>query len=253
MSHTSAHIKVISYNIHKGFSSSNLTFTLGLIKESIKLVDADLVLLQEVLGYPSKHAATLEDGPTASQFEYLAHSVWPHFAYGKNAVYSHGHHGNAILSRFPIMKWENIDISQSRLERRGLLHAKIQCPGLSQPLHVFSLHLGLFEFDRKKQLHFLASRITKLLGLDSQLIMGGDFNDWRGIASGGFPRELQIKEAFFETQGSYAKTFPNWLPALKLDRVYFRGARVVWAMVLQGKPWSGLSDHLPLFVNFTIK
>ncbi len=38
-----------------------------------------------------------------SQFAFLADEIWPHFAYGKNAIYSAGHHGNAILSKHPIL------------------------------------------------------------------------------------------------------------------------------------------------------
>jgi len=35
------------------------------------------------------------------QHEFLAHESWLHHAYGKNSVYDSGHHGNAILSRYP--------------------------------------------------------------------------------------------------------------------------------------------------------
>ena len=110
-------LQVLSYNIHKGFSSGNRNFVLHQIREAIRTVRADLVFLQEVLGehreHQRKYSAHWERD---SQFEFLADEVWPHFAYGKNAIYTSGHHGNAILSRYPFTFFENIDISTNRME-----------------------------------------------------------------------------------------------------------------------------------------
>jgi len=55
--------------------------------------------------------------------------VWQDYAYGRNAVYDYGDHGNAILSRFPIRSSENEDVSFHRRESRGLLHCEIELPG----------------------------------------------------------------------------------------------------------------------------
>ena len=43
-------IKVMTYNIHKGFSIGNRRFILHDIKDSLRHVDADVVFLQEILG-----------------------------------------------------------------------------------------------------------------------------------------------------------------------------------------------------------
>src|SRR4051812_49407405 len=108
-------IRVLSYNIHKGFSAGNRQFVLNRIRTAIRDIHADLVLLQEVLGQHDKHGQLIENGPIRPQFEFLADSIWPHYAYGKNAVYTSGHHGNAILSKSPFSFWENLDISTNRL------------------------------------------------------------------------------------------------------------------------------------------
>ena len=50
-------------------------------------------------------------------------------AYGMNAVYPHGHHGNAILSRWTIDQFTNHDVSDHALEKRGLLHAVARADG----------------------------------------------------------------------------------------------------------------------------
>ena len=58
--------------------------------------------------------------PRLHQYEVLADGVWTQHAYGRNAVYPNGHHGNAVLSKFPIVHHENRDVSVGKHEQRGL-------------------------------------------------------------------------------------------------------------------------------------
>lgn len=228
------------------------------IRDAIREIHADLVFLQEVLGEHQGWKHRVLDWPEESQFEFLAAEIWPHFAYGKNAVYTSGHHGNAILSKFPMNFWENIDISTNRMERRGLLHAVLQVPGpvlghtasrSTYPVHAICVHLGLFEADRARQTQRLCGRIESHVPHGEPLIIGGDFNDWRRRVSVPLRGKLEVREAFQELQGSHARTFPSWLPALRLDRVYYRGMRAKSARTLTGPPWSELSDHIALLVE----
>jgi endonuclease/exonuclease/phosphatase family metal-dependent hydrolase len=106
-------LKILSYNIHKGFDWNNKNYFLQEMKEFIKQSRADIVFLQEVVGKNSKYVA---QGMVDSQFEFLADQLWPHFSYGHNAVYDHGHHGNLILSKFPIESFENIDLTTNHWE-----------------------------------------------------------------------------------------------------------------------------------------
>src|SRR5687767_14004327 len=110
-------IKALSYNIHKGFTIRNKDFVLKKIRKAIHDVDPDIIFLQEVVGYHIEDSHEIEDWPTTAQFEYLAHELYEHYAYGKNAIYTKGHHGNAVLSKFPILFWENINISTNKLEK----------------------------------------------------------------------------------------------------------------------------------------
>ena len=71
-------------------------------------------------------------GREAPHYEFLADSIWPQFAYGRNAVYPKGHHGNAVLSKFPIVRYENHDVSIGGPEKRGLLHCVLRVPGRPQ-------------------------------------------------------------------------------------------------------------------------
>lgn len=245
-------LRVLSYNIHKGFDTGNRRFVLRRIRDAIREVHADLVFLQEVLGEHEEHRSRYEDWPEQSQFEFLACELWPHFAYGRNAVYSSGHHGNAILSKYPLSLWENIDISTSRMERRGLLHAVVDVPGKHRPVHAICLHLGLFETDRKAQVGLLCERVDSHVPRGDPLVIAGDFNDWRGRVSGRLERRLEVREAFHELEGGHARTFPSWLPALRLDRIYYRGMRPRSAKCMMGRPWNELSDHVALSAHFEV-
>ncbi len=239
-------LTVLSYNIHKGLSTANRRFVLAKIREAIRDVHAELVFLQEVLGEHEGHRARVKYWPKEPQFDYLAHKIWPHVAYGKNAIYGAGHHGNAILSKYPFEFVENIDVSTNRLEKRGLLHAIVKIPGKSRPLHALCVHLGLFEAERQSQIKSLCQRIESHVPHDDPLVIGGDFNDWLLKASPRLQKTLEVREAFLTIHGSYAKTFPSWMPALRLDRIYVRGLQIRSARTMPGRPWSGLSDHLAL-------
>jgi len=72
------------------------------LREQLRLLGPDMVFLQEVQGMHEKHAKRYDDWPDKPQHDFLAEDFWQSAAYGKNVVYGHGHHGNAILARFPI-------------------------------------------------------------------------------------------------------------------------------------------------------
>jgi endonuclease/exonuclease/phosphatase family metal-dependent hydrolase len=233
-------LRVLTYNIHKGFCFYSRQYVLSELREAIRGVNADLVFLQEVMGvHPPRANSEIE---IDSQFEYVAHEIWPHFAYGKNAIYTDGHHGNAILSKHPIIRHDNINVSTNPLERRGLLHAQIQPEGCEQ-LHLVCLHLDLLERGRKQQLRSLVEHVQAAVPESSALVIAGDFNDWQRKFSDPLSEALKVREAGVEIRGEHAPTFPSWRPFLALDRVYVRRFRVLNHEVLYGLPWRRMSDH----------
>ena len=240
-------VRVLSYNIHKGFSL-NASFVLKEIRQAIRQTDADIVFLQEVLGHHDQHSKKIAD--YASQFEYLADSIWPHFAYGKNAIYNEGHHGNAILSRWPIVRYHNTDISNHLLERRGLLDCTVELPK-RKTLRLACLHLDLTHHGRWQQMQRIESWV-KHVSKDEPIIMAGDFNDWRNRVTQELSDRCGIQEVFTLLHGRPAKSFPSWFPVLSLDRVFFRHCIPNQAMTLRKAPWRNLSDHLPLIADFTV-
>jgi endonuclease/exonuclease/phosphatase family metal-dependent hydrolase len=241
-------LNVATYNIHKGFSSFTRRMAIHELRDRLRALDSDLVFLQEVHGGQARHAARYEDWPKAPQYEFLADSVWNNFAYGRNAVYDAGHHGNAILSRYPITRWDNQDISGHRFERRGLLHCEIAIPGWSQPLHCVCVHLALTARSRSVQLEKLRQRVERWVPADAPLIVAGDFNDWhwRHKATHELAHPLEMHEVFELVHGVPARSFPAGLPLFRLDRIYVRGFRVKHAHAHHGPAWARISDHAAL-------
>lgn len=239
-------LHVTTYNIHKGFSNFNLRLALHDLKEQMHLVRPDVLFLQEVLGSHEGHAARHLNWPAQSQYEFLATEAYPDFAYGKNAVYPEGHHGNAILSRYPIVAWENEDVSAHRFESRGMLHCEIAVPHWAENLHCVNVHLGLFAQGRRKQLLAIRDRIRRMVPENAPLIIAGDFNDWRSEACAMLARELGLHEAFSHGIGLPARSFPSHRPMFRLDRIYIRGFKVKHTEVHHGFPWSKISDHAAL-------
>lgn len=236
-------LHVATYNIHKGFSHFNRRMVVHELRDRLRLLDPDIVFLQEVQGLHLLHARRHPDWPDEPQHEFLAQSVWSDIAYGGNAVYEHGHHGNAILSRYPIVSRANQDISAHRFERRGVLHCEILVPGLPQPLHALCVHLALTARHRAQQLELVIERVEKEVPPGAPLIIGGDFNDWRNRAARVLEPRLAVREIF---KGRPARSFPSALPLLRLDRIYVRGFEILNARAHFGPPWSEISDHAAL-------
>ncbi len=239
-------LHVVTFNIHKGFSAFARRLTVHDLRDKLRAVGADVVMLQEVQGMHEQHAVRHADWPAIPQYEFLADSLWSDFAYGRNAVYDHGHHGNAILSRYPIRRWTNEDVSMSPFERRGLLHCEIDVPGWPLPLHCIDVHLGLLGIWRRQQMDRLRSRIEQRVPPGVPLIVAGDFNDWTRRSGWKLSRELGFTEVFEHTSGRAARSFPASMPVLQLDRIYVRGFTVKLAHVHRGRLFAKLSDHTAL-------
>lgn len=240
-------LRVLTVNAHKGFGFFNRRFILKELREAVRTVGADVVFLQEVLGAHAHHARKYADWPEEPQYEYLADTMWPDHAYGKNAVYPHGDHGNAVLSRFPIRAHTNHDASHAGDETRGLLHCVMDLGDDSgRRLHAICVHLGLRETHRRAQIQQLCDLIHREVPPADPLVIAGDFNDWRLFGHDRLLACCGVREVYAAHQGAPARTFPARWPLLKLDRIYARNAKLVTPLALPSRPWSHLSDHAPL-------
>jgi endonuclease/exonuclease/phosphatase family metal-dependent hydrolase len=244
---------VATYNIHKGFSHLARRMVIHEVRERLHHMAADVLFLQEVQGSNERHADRYVDWPGKPQHEFIAGEMWREVAYGKNATYGHGHHGNALLSRYPIDVIDNQDISAHAFESRGMLHCVLKPGPKMPPLHCINVHLGLFERGRRWQVRALTERIRHTVPRDEPLIIAGDFNDWRHHANRKLVNDLAVVEVFEAVKGRPARTFPSVLPVFRLDRIYARGLEVIDARVHYAYPGRRLSDHAALAATFELK
>ncbi|WP_462383491.1 endonuclease/exonuclease/phosphatase family protein [Pseudomonas sp. Marseille-QA0892] len=243
-------VGILTVNTHKGFTALNRRFILPELRDAVRAVSADVVFLQEVIGTHERHASRYGNWPAAPHYEFLADTMWPQFAYGRNAVYPDGHHGNAVLSKYPISRYENLDVSILGPEKRGLLHCELQLPK-HHVLHAICVHLGLREAHRAKQLALLCDLVNSLPA-DAPVVVAGDFNDWRHRASPILADRAGMQEVFEHTTGALARSFPARMPVLRLDRIYVRNVAIHDPRILSARPWSHLSDHVPLAVEIRL-
>jgi endonuclease/exonuclease/phosphatase family metal-dependent hydrolase len=214
----------------------------------IEALDADLVFLQEVrssnraeaLQFPDTHIGW----PRVPQAEYLAPEGYE-AVYRTNAFTRHGEHGNALLSRWPVIGHQHEDISDHRFEQRGLLHVEVDAHG--RRVHVIVVHLGLISGSRVRQVDRLQQFIEREVPSGSPVVVAGDFNDWG----------MQIKRmlsnfGLYEFDAPRAFTYPARLPLAQLDHVYVRGLEPIGLHVPRGRIWWRMSDHLPLIAEFRL-
>ena len=278
-------LRVVSYNIHKGRSATGGRESLADLRLGLYGLRPDLLFLQEVQGR-NQLRSSLD-----AQHESLAAALHMQVAYGCNAVRQATDHGNALLSRYPILYYENQDVSDHRLEQRGLLHGVVDLDGIQ--VHCLVVHLGLLAGGRSRQIQALADRIQRLVPAHEPLLIAGDFNDWGNRLAPLFVEQLGLVEVFaaaprgaddtYRLRNTVARlrqrlwmpgqtlrprpelsmnglarltppprTFPSAFPWLRLDRIYQRGFAVRRARVLHGLPWKKLSDHAPLMVELEL-
>jgi len=262
-------IRIATYNIHKGVSAFGIRSRIHALKTAITELDADILFLQEVQGRHDLHAVRhAARWPEQAQHEYLAGESH-HAAYGMNAIYDHGHHGNALLSRFQIESQANQDVSDHAYESRGILHCKVQVDG--QAVHCYVVHLGLFGRSRQRQTAALVEAVRSSSEPDDPIIIAGDFNDWGDRLGELLRARLKVCEIFENSVQPKtlrtvvrkllgrqpvlkpARTFPSSLPVFRLDRIYIRGFDVRHAEVRHGLSWARLSDHAPIVASLALR
>ncbi len=274
-------LRIATWNIHKGVSTVGTRPRVHGIKQAITAMTPDILFLQEVQGRHDllalRHAGKW---PAQAQHEFLAGDTH-HVAYGMNAVYDHGHHGNALLSCFPIESSFNHDVSDHAFESRGILHCVLHLGDIpvhcyvihlgDVPVLCYVVHLGLFAGSRLRQTEALIEAVTSSAPTDAPLLIAGDFNDWTNALSKTLRDRLHVSEVFDQqlssrSFGSYlrrlsgrgpkktpARTFPAAMPVLQLDRMYVRGFDVHGAQVLHGASWARLSDHAPIVAELSLQ
>lgn len=161
-------VRVLSYNIHHGEGVDG-KLDLERIAGVIKSVEPDLVALQEVDQRVIR--TRLIDEPAE-----LARLTKMHVAFGANLALQGGHYGNAVLSRWPIVRQKNHLVPAHGAEQRGVLEVEVELPGGRPPLVLLGTHFD-FRPDDRARLDSVAV-IDKLLAAtpDRPALLAGDLN-----------------------------------------------------------------------------
>lgn len=218
---------VASYNIHRGFGRDG-RYDSTRIVHVLQELGADIIGLQEV---------DMRGPDTVQLLPWLAAQLNMTAIAGAVRSTAEGDYGNALLTRLPVERVRQWDLSIGDHEPRGVLDIDMAWNGRS--IQVLNTHLGLWPSERAPQV----KRLLELLDVSRRdlTILMGDLNEW--ISWGESLRNLQrvfhIKEA--------PETFPSAWPLLALDRIWVAPASALIKTEAHQSALSQIaSDHLPV-------
>lgn len=222
-------LRVMSYNIHSGVGVDGVR-DYGRIGRFLVAHGADVVLLQEVDtrsldGRSEEHMARL----CAEEHFRLLPSP---------AVYtSEGWFGNGVLTRFPVIFNQSIDVSQFGRQPRNIQEVILNTDeGL---LYLLNTHKGLRAIERREQINRLGRHLQKARAIPT--VVGGDFNEWQLLS----PRLHKLNEILVPVR--LKATFPTSFPVFRLDRFWADpGTMVRSAQVVRTFESRIYSDHYPI-------
>lgn len=234
-------LRVVTYNVHRCRGIDGRVRPARIVSV-LREVDADVIALQEVV-------AVGDGSREEDQASYLAHELGMHCQLGENRKMRGGAYGNVVLSRYPMRRVENYDLSVKGYERRGCLHIDVDMEGVV--LHIFNVHLGTDYMERRHQgRRLVGAEILLNRRLNGPRLMLGDFNEWApGLATrllSSHLRSVDIKKHLRRS-----RTYPGLMPFLHLDHIYHDEELELRKLSLhRSRAALVASDHLPLVADF---
>ena len=200
-------LRILSYNIHHAEGVDG-KLDVPRIAQVILSVEPDLVALQEV------DKNTTRTGKVNQDIE-LANITKMNSVFGSNITFQGGQYGNAILSKFPIIKNKNFLLPNvDSGEQRGLLRSQIQISNKENILF-FSTHLDHRRSDTERLAS--AEAINQIISLDnkSPAILAGDFNDVPDS-----PTLNELGKVWLRTNKKILRTIPASKPSRQIDYIF---------------------------------
>jgi endonuclease/exonuclease/phosphatase family metal-dependent hydrolase len=257
MSAASSTFRIATYNIHK-CRGMDMKFMPQRIISVLREIDADIICLQEVVNIPEGAGLIwLDPVETAADvFDQagLIARAFPEYvsAFGENRPFRNGMYGNLTLTRLPLRRWRNFDVSRRGRERRGILETELQAnDGAS--FHVFNVHLGTGHMERRYQGRLLVhGRILTRPDVKGPRLVIGDFNEWtRGLTTRLLRKSFQTFRPRYGQR--FPRTYPGFLPLLSLDHCFYEPPlRLEAARLWRTRTALVASDHLPLVADFRL-
>lgn len=230
--------RIISYNIHSGVGRDK-KHDYRRIGNFLAERDADIVLLQEMDTRPESRNVSqdIRDICASNIYQLVASPA---------LTENYGWYGNAVLTRYPVISNETLDVSQSGFQPRNIQTVVLETP--KGPLTVVNTHKGLKKHERRSQFGLLHEYIAQRLKVNpTPLVLGGDFNEWQFFTSA----FKQLNDTL--NQHTVGATFPSQFPLFSLDRLWTTDdIRVKRVRKLRNARTRILSDHLPVQLDIIL-
>jgi endonuclease/exonuclease/phosphatase family metal-dependent hydrolase len=220
-------VRVATYNVHQCVGRDGRRDPKR-ICAVLEAIDADVVTLQELEWDPAEALHLLEDFSRALGYQPIA---------GPTLLRAKGHYGNALLTRLPIVEHELLELTVNGHEPRGAIDVILDTG--SRSLRVMATHLGLWPYERRRQMRRLLERLDRAPQVPTVLM--GDLNEWFL-----WGRPLRWLRARFGATPA-PLTFPSALPLFALDRIWVRPRDLLADLgVRKDTQARRASDHLPV-------
>ncbi|MGB5673610.1 MAG: endonuclease/exonuclease/phosphatase family protein [Gemmatimonadota bacterium] len=235
-------VRILAYNIKHGLGMDGKV-DLERVASVIRSVQPDVVTLQEIDSVTSRTG--LEDQATR-----LGELTGMQAMFGGFMDYRGGRYGMALLSRYPVVEWENHRLPDGA-EPRTALAARVQLlkPGYGQgpQVVVVGVHLYANTEERLAQ----AARLVELFADETApVVLAGDFNsipDSKVIRlledAGGWQRPAKEGQAF---------TFPSETPDREIDFILFRPGSRFAVREHRVVEETVASDHRPVLLELEL-
>ncbi|MCK5490111.1 MAG: endonuclease/exonuclease/phosphatase family protein [Gemmatimonadetes bacterium] len=235
-------VRILAYNVKHGLGMDGQV-DLERIASVIRSLEPDIVTLQEIDSVTTRTG--LED-----QAARLGELTGMRALFGGFMDYRGGRYGMAMLSRYPVVEWENHRLPDGA-EPRSALAARVELlrPGYGQApqVVVVGVHLYANAAERLAQ----ATRLVELFAdEEAPVVLAGDFNsipDSKVIRLledvGGWQRPAKEGQAF---------TFPSEIPDREIDFIMFRPGNRFVVREHRVVPETLASDHRPVLLELEL-
>lgn len=207
-------LTVLSFNIHHAAGEDGV-HDLDRLADEIRRARADVIGLQEV----DRHYG--ERSEWTDQPAELASRLGMHVVYGANldleppaAGQPRRQYGTAILSRYPILEWQNMLLPKGNPaeEQRGLLSALVNVRGV----HVRVLNTHLQHNSAESRLLQAKAVADVVVASKEPVVLTGDLN-----AVPAAPEIITLTDHLRD--GGHAFTYPAPVPTARIDYVLTDG------------------------------
>ncbi len=235
----------MTYNIHHGVGTDK-RLDLSRISEVIRKSDADIIALNEVDKDFSRRSG-YEDQITLLADELNMNKAFAPSVSIKTNGSSVKQYGNALLSRYPIIRQEvfHFNFVAGLVEGRSLLHATVEVN--NKPIKIYVTHLSINPYLHNLQTNYIKQAIHNQ---SDPFILMGDWNMRPGSRSWKKMHHT-YKDVWYQVHHKGGYTYPSHRPRIRLDYIFVnRRMEVVDAEVMNDIPQA--SDHLPLRAQLRI-